>query len=120
MEWKYWPIIGHFSILLLGVLLLVGFIRYEGSAAGPTPTASPTPLPTVVLSCQQANDAIQDAVSDYHNNTGKWPTSDGGPGDILWTKLVPNYMDSVPSIDSRCDWWVNSEPEGEVCIRNRC
>ena len=65
MQWKYWPIIGHFSILLLSVLLLVGFIRYEGSAAGPTPTASPTPPPTVVLSCQQANDAIQDAVSDY-------------------------------------------------------
>lgn len=118
MQWKYWPIIGHFSILLLGVLLLVGFIRYDTSAEGPTPT--PTPLPTVVMTCQEANDAIQDAVNDYHDYTGRWPTSDGQPGDIVWTKLVPNFIDSVPSIDSRCDWWVNSEAEGEVCINHRC
>jgi len=118
MSGRQWQIVGYASIFLLGVLLLIGFIRYEGPAAGSSPT--PTPLPTAAMSCQQANDAIQDAVDDYYDNTRRWPTTDGRPGDIVWTELVPKYMEGVPSNDSRCDFRVNSDPEGEVCLQNRC
>ena len=118
MDGRKWQVFGYGSMMLLGILLLVGFVSYEGPATGSSPT--PTPLPTVVMSCQQANDAIQAAVTDYHEDKGKWPTDNGLPGDIVWPKLVPNYMDGVPSIDVKCDWWVNRDPVGEVCIKHVC
>jgi hypothetical protein len=118
MNGRQWHVVGYASIFLLGVLLLIGFIRYEGSAAGPAPT--PTPLPTVSMSCTQARDAIQVALNAYHTEKGKWPTADGQPGDIEWTKLFPDYMAGIPSNDSKCEWWVNSDPEGEVCLQHIC
>jgi peptidylprolyl isomerase len=76
--------------------------------------------PTITMSCEQARDAIQEALTHYHDEYGKWPTADGQPGDIVWTKLVPNFMEGTPSNDSDCNWWVNSDPEGEVCLQNTC
>ena len=85
-----------------------------------TPTATLTPLPTVVMGCVEARDTIQDALESYNTEYGNWPTMDGEPGEIEWTKLVPNFMEAVPANDSKCDWWVNSDPEGEVCVQNTC
>ena len=111
------------AILLLGILLVSAFAccpESAGPGPTPTPTATPTPLPTVPMSCEQARDAIQPALDDYYDQTGEWPTADGQPGDIVWSKLVTDYMSAVPSIDSQCDWGVNSDPEGEVCIGHWC
>jgi len=113
-------IAGIALIFVLGVLLVVGFISCEGPAVEPTPTATPTPLPTVVMSCVQARDTIQQALSDYNAEHGEWPTSNGQPGDIEWTKLVPDFMAGIPANDSSCDWWVNSDPEGKVCLQHWC
>ena len=76
--------------------------------------------PTVIMSCEQARDAIQGALTQYHDEHGTWPTADGKPGDIVWAKLVPDFMAGIPSNDSDCDWWVNSDPEGEVCLQKIC
>jgi len=89
-------------------------------ASTPTPTSTPTPLPTVIMTCEEARDAIQDALDAYHAEYGEWPTADGQPGDIEWTKIVPDFMAAVPVNDSKCDWQVNSDPEGEVCLLNQC
>jgi len=119
-------IAGIAFIFVLGVLLVVGFVSHDGPAVEPTPTATPTsiatptPLPTVVMSCVQARDAIQLALSDYHAEHGAWPTADSQPGDIEWTKLVPDFMAGIPSNDVRCEWRVNSDPEGAVCLQNIC
>ena len=114
-------------ILLLGILLVSGFACCPEGAGPvatptptPTPTATPTPLPTVTMSCEQARDAIQVALDDYYAEHGQWPTADGQPGDIQWAKLVPDFMTGVPSNDSSCEWGVNSEPEGEVCLQHLC
>lgn len=72
----------------------------------PSPTPSTTPTPTPTPTPTQAH--------------GGWPTADGQPGDIDWTKLVPDFIVGIPSNDNRCDWWVNSDPEGEVCLQNMC
>jgi hypothetical protein len=88
--------------------------------ATPTPTPTPTPLPTVVMSCDQARDAIQIALDTYNAMHGEWPTIDGQPGDMDWTKLVPDFIDGIPSNDTKCEWWVNSDPEGDVCLQNVC
>lgn len=115
------------AILLLAILLVsVSACCPESGGPGatptptPTPTATPTPLPTVTMSCEQARDAIQVALDDYYAEHGQWPTADGQPGDIQWAKLVPDFITGVPSNDSTCDWQVNSEPEGEVCIGHWC
>ena len=86
----------------------------------PTPIPSPTPLPIISMSCVEARDAIQDALNIYNTQYQEWPTADGQPGDIEWIKLVPDFIAGVPSNDSLCDWWVNSGPEGEVCVRHQC
>ena len=86
----------------------------------PTPIPSPTPLPIITMSCVEARDAIQDALNIYNTQYQEWPTTDGQPGDIEWTKLIPEFIAGVPSNDSLCDWWVNSGPEGEVCVRHQC
>jgi hypothetical protein len=76
-------------------------------------------LPTIAMTCEEARDAIQEALTLYDDEHGKWPTADGQPGDIVWTKLV-NFMAGTPSNDSDCDWWVNNDPEGEVCLQIEC
>jgi len=42
---RKWQVFGYGSMMLLGILLLVGFVSYEGPATGSS--ATPTPLPTV-------------------------------------------------------------------------
>jgi hypothetical protein len=86
----------------------------------PTPAPTPIPLPTISMSCVEAMGAIQDALNIYSTQYKEWPTTDGQPGDIQWAKLVPDFMAGVPSNDSLCDWWVNSDPEGAVCVRHQC
>lgn len=110
------------SILFLSIVIFVGCAS-EGSGNGeltPTLTLTPEPLSTIVMSCEEARDTIQAALIDYHNRYGGWPTADSQPGDIEWGKLVPEFMDGIPSNDGRCDWWVNSDPEGGVCLQNIC
>jgi len=99
-------------ILLLGILLMSGF----ACGGGPEVTPTPTPLPTVTMLCEQARNAIQEALSNYYDERGEWPTTDGQPGDIEWTKLVPNFMAGIPANDATCDWSVNSDPAGTVCV----
>lgn len=100
-------------------------------AAKPTPTATATPtaeaMPTVFPTlgpegCAPDRDAIQAAIYAYNASHGKWPTADGKPGDIAWAKLVKEYLQYVPHTNDECDWQVNSDPEGEVCvpIENLC
>jgi len=96
----------------------VGYTATVEVSGGPTP--SPTALPTVTMSCTEARDTTQAALDGYHAEHGEWPTADGQPGDIVWPKLVPQFMDGVPSNDGDCDWWVNSSPEGDVCVQNMC
>ena len=102
-------------IVLIVVAVVITISVKGGFAPGPTPT--PTPTPTT---CEIARDSIQAALDDYYAEYGEWPTADGQPGDIDWVKLVPAFMNIVPSNDSRCDWQVNSNPEGEVCVPQRC
>ncbi len=103
-------------VLLLGIMLVSSF----ACGGDGTPTPTPTPLPTVVMTCVPARDAIQEALNDYNDEHGDWPTADGQPGDIEWTKLVPAFMAGIPSNDSKCEWQVNSDPEGVVCLLNTC
>lgn len=86
----------------------------------PTPVPTPTPPPTIPMSCMEARNAIQNALSVFNTQYQEWPTADGEPGDIEWTRLIPNFIVGVPSNDSLCDWWVNSDPEGTVCLQNMC
>ena len=107
-------------ILLLGILLVSGFACCPEGAG---PEATPTPTPTVThtpTQCEADRDAIQAALDAYHDETGEWPTADGQPGDIDWDKLVPDFLSDIPLTDSICDWRVNSDPEGEVCIGHWC
>jgi len=108
--------------VLLALLLLTGFAcnPWGRSGATPTPTGTPQPVPTVAMSCVEAQDAIQQALDAYHAKHGNWPTADGEPGDIVWPNLVPEFMEYGPGNDNKCDWWVNSDPEGEVCLMHQC
>lgn len=72
------------------------------------------------MDCAEAETAINDALDAYHAQHGAWPTADGGPGDIEWEKLVPAFMEALPSNDGKCNWQVNSEPEGEACVPHGC
>jgi len=107
---------------LLALLLLAGCACSPGGGPGPTPTPSgtPQPVPTVRMTCEEARDAIQEALTAYHARNGDWPTADGAPGDIVWSKLVPDFMEAMPANDSLCDWQVNSNPEGNVCLMHQC
>jgi hypothetical protein len=113
-------------IFLLFIVLVSGLACCGGEESEPTPTATatltitPTPLPTIIMSCDQARDSIQIAIDAYNAVHGEWPTIDGQPGDIDWTKLVPDFIDGIPSDDTKCEWWVNSDPEGDVCLQNVC
>jgi hypothetical protein len=85
-----------------------------------TPTSTPIPTPTATPSKYDRDiNAIEAAIAQYHASLGQWPTADGQPGDIDWDKLVPTYLDTIPSTDSRCDWYVSSDPPGTVC-RHGC
>ena len=115
-------------VLLLVILVVSGLACCGGEEAVLTPTPNaipihtptPAPVPTVVMSCDQARDAIQIALDAYNAVHGDWPTIDGQPGDIEWTKLVSDFIDGIPSNDNKCEWWVNSDPEGDVCLQNVC
>ena len=94
-------------------------------AAEPTPSATPdstteaTPTTVATLSagdCVTDRDAIQAAVDAYHRDHGEWPTADGRPGAIIWSKLVNDYLPYHPYTRVHCYWQVNSYPEGEVCV----
>ena len=87
-------------------------------ASTPTPTPTPTPLPTVTMGCEDTLEAIENAVTDYHGQNGEWPTADGEPGDIAWEKLVPGFLEGVPVNDKNCDWWVDDDPEGAICLQH--
>ena len=115
------------SILALSILLVPGL----ACGGGGEPEATPTPMPTLTptqeptpgrtpTQCETDRDAVQAALDAYHDDTGEWPTADGQPGDIDWDELVPGFLDEVPSTNSKCDWQVNSDPEGKVCLWERC
>ena len=104
-------------LIVVAVVITIGVKGGFEPAPTPTPTGTPTPLPTVTMSCEQAKHAIQEALNAYNTEHGEWPTADGQPGDIEWTKLVPDLMAAVPY---RCDWRVNSDPVGEVCLQRTC
>jgi hypothetical protein len=83
----------------------------------------PEPVPTLgPLGCEPDRDAIQAALYAYNASHGEWPTADGEPGDIVWSKLIPQYLPKRPQTDlsPSCDWHVNIDPEGEVCVPKRC
>lgn len=109
-------------LFLLALLLLTSGACNPGGDPGstPTPGGTPQPVPTVTMTCEQARDAIQQALDAYHGKYGDWPTADGAPGDIVWPKLVPEFMEYGASNDSKCDWQVNSNPLGQVCVQDRC
>ena len=108
-------------IVFMGTLLMAGAACGGGGNSEPTPTPIATAtLPTVVMSCEEARDAIQAALIDCYDEHGEWPTANGQPGDIEWTKLVPEFMAGIPHADSLCDWWVSDDPEGEVCLQHAC
>jgi hypothetical protein len=86
------------------------YVHYIG---WPTPTLT---APT----CEQTRDAIQAALDAYHAEHEVWPTADGEPGDIDWTKLVPDFMEAIPADDVTCDWQVNAHPVGKVCVIHWC
>ena len=107
------------AILILGMLLICTLACGDPGApeATPTPTLTPTPTPTPKLTqCERDRDAVQAVLYDYYQENGEWPTETGGPGDIDWEKLVPSHLFRIPVSDVNCDWSVNSDPEGEMCV----
>jgi len=80
-----------------------------------------TPLPTRDTgSCIPDRDEIQVALDTYYAENGEWPTIDGYPGDIEWAKLIPELLDGVPYTDSSCEWQVDDDPEGAICLLTPC
>jgi len=91
----------------------------------PTPTTTVTPIETPLPtrdtgSCIPDRDEIQAALDAYHTENGEWPTIDGYPGDIEWAKLIPELLDGVPYTDSSCEWQVDDDPEGAICLLTPC
>jgi hypothetical protein len=127
---------GIVAIPLLCILLVSSLSCAKGSNNGipsPTPTlsttsnASPTLTsaitPTATLGpegCEPDRDAIQVALNAYQAENGDWPTADGDPGDIKWSKLVPDFLPYIPHTDSDCDWQVDSNPIGTICLVHQC
>ena len=108
-----------FLIIAVGMVITISV--KSGFGPGATPTPTPTPTASIIPSaCEIARDSTQAAIDAYHAEHGEWPTTDGQPGDIDWDKLVPAFMDITPSNDASCEWRVNSDPEGEVCVPKRC
>jgi hypothetical protein len=120
MTGKAIKFIGFALLILLGALLAAGLDRQLGNAGtGPSPTSGPTAT-LVPEGCEPDRDAIQAALNAYHTRNDKWPTADGQTGDIDWDKLVPSFLPYIPHTDSNCDWQVNSNPEGTVCLAHPC
>jgi len=99
-------------IIILGMLLIGIFACGGGGDSEATPTPTPTP-------CEADRSAVQAAIYAYHMQNEEWPTETGEPGDIVWEKLVPEFLPDIPTTDDNCDWSVNSDPEGEVCVGER-
>ncbi len=121
-KWRARRIVPVVLVIVLIVVAVVITVGVKGGFA-PGPTTTPTPTPTASFApsaCEIARDSIQAALDDYYAEYGEWPTANGQPGDIEWTELVPDFMEAVPANDSKCDWQVNSDPEGKVCVPKRC
>ena len=85
------------------------------------PPATPPPVPTKTISqCEKDELAVQAALDAYYLELEKWPTVDGLPGEIAWEEIVPTYMDEMPFANNKCEWRVNSDPEGSACMGRRC
>ncbi len=143
---KYFKIINLTAILLISILFLTGASCPGGQVAEPTPTPTQTPAATVIPTstpaaaeptatatatteatpaviatlgpegCVPDRDAIQAAIDAYHADKGDWPTADGKPGDIAWAKLVKEYLPFMPHTNDECNWQVNGNPVGGVCV----
>jgi hypothetical protein len=130
-------LLGIVTISLLCILLMMSSLSCaKGSNNGmpsPTPTTPATsnvsttstlsPTPTATLGpegCEPDRDAIQVALNAYQAENGDWPTADGDPGDIKWSKLVPDFLPYIPHTDSDCDWQVDSNPIGTICLVHQC
>ena len=104
--------------LAIVVVATVFAIKEEPEAeVTPTPTATATVQKT---QCETDRDTIQEALNAYNEANDDWPTANGQPGDIVWDKLVPQYLSAMPSIDSSCDWQVSGNPAGTVCVAHTC
>jgi len=91
------------------------------AAATPTPTGTPQPTPPLAyLNCTAARDSTQAAIDAYYAAYGQWPTADGEPGDIDWWELYPEFIEAMPSNDNSCEWWVDDNPLGSVCVLHHC
>jgi hypothetical protein len=100
-------------ILLLCVLLVSVVACNGGGETAAVPTLGPP-------GCAPDRDATGAAIDAYHARYGDWPTASGEPGDMDWDKLVPEFLPYKPGTDSKCQWGVNGDPEGEICLQNRC
>ncbi len=86
-----------------------------------TPTQTPAPTPTKPPSqCEMDEIAIQVAIDSYYSEYSQWPTADGQSGEIVWDNIIPNYMDAMPYANNKCQWAINSDPEGFVCMGKTC
>jgi len=113
------PIIIIIVLYLALVAVVIVFATKEEPKAEFTPT--PTPTATAPVSnCEKDKSDIQAALNAYHEDNADWPTANGQAGDIVWDKLVPEYMSTMPVIDGDCDWQVSSNPEGNVCVAHTC
>jgi hypothetical protein len=112
--------VGFALLVLLGVLLAIGLDRQLGESSNePFPTSQPTAT-LGPEGCEPDRDAIQAALNAYHTRNGNWPTADGQPADIDWDKLVPAFLPYIPHTDSNCDWQVDSNPIGTICLAHPC
>jgi len=107
--------------VLIGILLVLTSVvaisvACDNTRTEPNTTAVPTATPSIY---DIDINAIESAVSEYYKDNGQWPTADGQPGDIVWDKLVPTYINSVPATDAKCDWYIDDDPPGEIC-RHGC
>ena len=118
--------IGAMTIRTLAITIVLGMLLIGifacggggGSEATPTPTATTTPTATPTP-CEADRSAVQAALYAYHMQNEEWPTETGESGDIVWEKLVPIFLPSIPTTDDNCDWSVDSDPEGGVCVGER-
>ncbi|NQT71986.1 MAG: hypothetical protein HQ553_04350 [Chloroflexi bacterium] len=122
MRYRSLLVVLFISVLLISAFACDGDSDTETAIAvtsTPSITSSPTPPPTSPKPptlCDTQTVAIQEAVYAYHDEHDKWPTFDGKPGDIQWNKLVPDLLANEPSTDYQCDWQVDDDPEGTVCL----
>ena len=105
----------RFTAILLLCILLISTAACDGN--GGEPTAVPTLGPA---GCAPDRDATGAAIAAYHAKYGVWPTADGEPGDMDWDKLVPEFLPYKPDTNGKCQWGVNGDPEGEVCLQHSC